>query len=216
MTQQELLAQFQTYLDTVYAATEAPSEPDQFSLLTELTALKTEVKQQSRQTREALEQFKAVFSTLDHAQQSLQRELQRRQNQEEMQRREILRPLLYQLLDLYDRMEAAVRTPVSTRRGMVQRLFPQALRWMEAMRQGQSMSLERLTGILAGYRVLLLETVGRPLDPHAMQVIETECRSGIADGIVLSELRKGFSWEGELLRAAEVKVNKLNEEVINE
>jgi molecular chaperone GrpE len=41
-----------------------------------------------------------------------------------------------------------------------------------------------------------------------MRVIEVESRPDLAAGFVTGELRKGFVWNDELLRPAEVKVNK--------
>ncbi|MDQ2694932.1 MAG: nucleotide exchange factor GrpE, partial [Pseudomonadota bacterium] len=72
----------------------------------------------------------------------------------------------------------------------------------------QAMTLRRLDRILADYRVQPLEVLDRPLDPHAMRVVEVESRADRAQGVVTAELRKGFFWEDDLLRPAEVKVNK--------
>jgi len=41
-----------------------------------------------------------------------------------------------------------------------------------------------------------------------MRAAEIEQRSDIGNGIVTEELRKGYLWQGELLRLAEVKVNR--------
>ena len=43
---------------------------------------------------------------------------------------------------------------------------------------------------------------------HTMRAAELDHRSDLANGIVTEELRKGYLWQGELLRLAEVKVNR--------
>ena len=47
------------------------------------------------------------------------------------------------------------------------------------------------------------------LDPHTMNAVEIDRDPKIDNGIVLEELRKGFLFEDQVLRIAEVKVNKL-------
>jgi molecular chaperone GrpE len=41
-----------------------------------------------------------------------------------------------------------------------------------------------------------------------MRAVEVESDHQLRNGIVTEELRKGFMWDKELLRIAEVKVNK--------
>ena len=78
-----------------------------------------------------------------------------------------------------------------------------------AMAQGQEISLRRLDQLLNSYQVIALETCGKPLDPHTMRAAAIAQRTDLANGIVVEELRKGYRWKDELLRLAEVRVNKL-------
>ncbi len=70
------------------------------------------------------------------------------------------------------------------------------------------MSLRRLDRTLSDYRVRPIEVLDQALDPHTMRVVEVESRTDRASGMVTGELRKGFIWDGEPLRPADVKVNK--------
>jgi molecular chaperone GrpE len=79
---------------------------------------------------------------------------------------------------------------------------------IESLRTGQHITLRRLNQILSEYHLRPLEALDKPLDPHTMKVVEVESRADVAQGIVLDELRKGFFWDEELLRPAEVKVAK--------
>lgn len=206
---EKLLAQFSDYLDQD-AEIQLPPDPaesvDQFSLFAELSALKTQSKQQSREVRGAVEEFKAVFQTLQTSHDLLAKELERRKEQEQQQRQAILRPLLEQLLDLYDRLLAGSQ---STAR-LPSRWFGRQRRRQQALHDGQAMTLARLRDILATCHVTPMQCVGRVLDPHSMHAVEIEHRPNATDGIVVAECRTGFVWEGAVLRPAQVKVNKLS------
>lgn len=203
---EDLIAQFRTYLEGVEDEPAAP--PDDFSLFAELSGLKNEVKLEARQVREAIDQFKSVFGTLQADNEALTRELESRRTAEKTLRREALRPLLLQLLDLRDRLEAGLELSAPPKRSWRARWFRQPDELLDSMREGQRMSLRRLDRILGDYRVRPLEALENPLDPHTMRVVEVESRPDRDQGIVTGELRKGFFWDDELLRPAEVKVNK--------
>ncbi|ADE15601.1 GrpE protein [Nitrosococcus halophilus Nc 4] len=203
---EELIAQFRAYLEQ--AGDEPALEEEAFSLLAELSGLRTEVKRESRQVKEALEQFKSVFATLQAGNESLSRELESRRAAEKTLWRQTLRPLLLELLDLRDRLEAGLELEIPSRRPLLPGLCRRQNQLLESLREGQGMTLRRLDRILGDYRVRALEVLDKPLDPHTMRVLEVEFRPDQAQGIVTGELRKGFLWDEELLRPAEVKVNK--------
>ena len=79
---------------------------------------------------------------------------------------------------------------------------------LQAFTQGQDISLRRLEQLLNNQQVTALAVLGQPLDPHTMRAAEVEQRRDVGNGIVTEELRKGYLWQGELLRLAEVKVNR--------
>ena len=62
--------------------------------------------------------------------------------------------------------------------------------------------------LLNNQQVTALAVLSQPLDPHTMRAAEVEQRRDVGNGIVTEELRKGYLWQGELLRLAEVKVNR--------
>lgn len=213
VVKERLIAQFRAYLDET--SNEMPMVPDHeseasFSLFAELAGLKNEVKRESRQVKEALDQFKAVFETLKADNATLSQELEQRRGGEKDLRRKTLHPLLLQLLELHDRLEAAVKL-TSPRRTLLARFCRRQSRFIESLQEGQSMTLRRLQRLLADYGVRPMEVLDKPLDPHTMRVIEVESRPELAQGMVTAELRKGFFWDDELLRTAEVKVNKRDE-----
>lgn len=74
--------------------------------------------------------------------------------------------------------------------------------------EGQAITVRRLDQTLTRHDVRPLEVLHKPFDSQSMRLIEDDHYPNLADGIVTTELRKGFQWENEILRLAEVKVNK--------
>ncbi len=205
-TKQELVERFRNYLDEISEL--PPPEDDALSVFAELAGLKAEVKRESRQVKEVLEQFKSVFATLEADNRALVRELDQLRAAQHTLSRETLRPLLLELLDLRDRLEAALRSATVQPRNLLERVRYRHKRLLDALREGQTMSMRRLDRILEAYHVRPVEAVNQPLDPHIMKVVEGEFQPDRPSGGVTSELRKGFFWDDELLRPSDVKVNK--------
>src|SRR4051812_25935773 len=78
-----LLDQFRCYLDSIEEAPEqeevAGAEADLFTVFVELTALRNEVRTESRLVKDALDQFRGVFGTLQSSHATLEQELKRAQ-----------------------------------------------------------------------------------------------------------------------------------------
>jgi molecular chaperone GrpE len=217
-SRQELVERFRVYLDQVHPdapsvpeAEEQAPETDLYSLFTELVGLKNEVRIEARQVKAALEQFKTLFEALQSANASLSSELERCRSERRDAVYEGVRPLLLEILELRDRLEAGLRAARAHRPSLLSRWCRTETRLIAGTREGQEITLRRVDQLLAAHRVLPLEAVGRPLDPHTMRVAEVERRGDIANGVVTEELRKGYTMDGRLLRTAEVRVNRVGE-----
>jgi len=214
-TTEQLLDRFRAYLDEApepgpsdEAGADEERRTDLYSLFAELLALKNEVRLESRQVKTVLDEFKSVFETLHASQNQLTGELDRARAAVPEQRKAGLRPVLLELLELRDRLEAGLHALQNHRPSLLGRLGGRELALIRAVTQGQDISLRRLEQILNAQQVVALAALGQPLDPHTMRAAEVEHRPKIANGIVTEELRKGYLWQGELLRLAEVKVNR--------
>ena len=210
-----LLEQFRTYLEQTEANTdevvEAAHQIDLYSLFVELTALKNEVKLESRQVKTAVGEFKNVFDLLQNSHDELNVELERNRAAQSEQVKATLRPLLLELLELYDRLEAGLHTLQRHSNSTAQQSQREKT-LIAAVHEAQQMSLRRLQQLLHGQQVsVLADPVGKPLDPHTMNAVDVGYQADKANGIVIEQLRQGFNWHDELLRSAEVKVNKLPE-----
>ncbi len=212
---QQLLAKFSDYLDTTPTNTSNIEKPeiDLYRLFTELAALKAEVKIESRQVKTAIEEFQGLIALLQNSNEQLNNELEERRQQQDADKEKIERPFLLNLLDLRDRIEAGVEQAKSYQPGWLAFLDESASAHIQSQQQGMDISLRRIDGLLERYKVKPVDAVGKQLDPHTMQVSAIEQRAGFGDGVVLIEPRKGYLREGQLLRVAEVIVNKIDREM---
>jgi molecular chaperone GrpE len=187
---------------------EAPA-PDLFSFHAELAAVKNEVKLQSRQFKTALEEFRGLFDNLHDSNARLHEEQERRFEQSRAADRAAARDMLLELLDLRDRLHAGQQ--------QAERFQP---RWyarnrrevglIASLAEGMAMNLRRLDETLARRGVRPIPTEGRTFDPHRMRAAEVTRDPEYRNGEVMDELRPGWLLHDELLRLAEVVVNRVD------
>lgn len=213
---EQLIGQFRDYLDTAELDDAARQEPsgtiDLLTLFTELAALKNEVRLESRQVKQALDHSGELIDGLRESNRQFSQELSRQRQQEDELRLTAERPLLLELVELRDRIEAARQSLLSYRPGLLERLSDKRAHWVRGVGEGLEITQRRLDGLLARYQVSPIEACGKRLDPHSMRVCGTEQRAGRDEAIVLSEMRKGYRRADQVLRLAEVVVNKKGSE----
>jgi len=209
---QALIDRFRGYLDMAQDGEEPPDDPgetaDLFSVLVEVAALRSEVRTESRLVKEALEQFRGVFDTLQASQATLQRELDRARTEMRDQAQSALRPLLLDVIDLRDRLVAALTLSASARPRWRDRLWRRGRSGVAAWQEGLRMTLRRLDQVLLDRRVVATQLAGLPFDPRLARAIGTAADSSVAEGTVIKEVRAGFLWDDQVLRTAEVIVSK--------
>jgi molecular chaperone GrpE len=118
-----LLDRLSSYLDGLDAAdaetaglaptaAETPSADEEardlFSVFVELAAVRNEARAQARIVKEAFDQFRAVFETLQSSNAALDRELKEAHARAREQSRSVLRPLLIDIIDVRDRLSAGL------------------------------------------------------------------------------------------------------------
>lgn len=79
-------------------------------------------------------------------------------------------------------------------------------RLLVGLTDGYLMSLRRVERALVHVGVEPVPSEGRPFDPELMEVIEVVGADGQPVGTVMEEVRRGYRWNGALLRYAQVKV----------
>jgi len=212
---ERLLDQLRQYLDG-FEALPAPApdpgsaEADLFTVFVELAAVRNEVRTESRLVKEALDQFRTVFGTLQSSHATLEQELKRVQAEARERAQALLRSLLLDLLDLRDRLDAALQAPAAAPSRWLDRWRkPRAA--PEHWREGIGLTVRRLDRMLAERRVSRIELVGQRFDPRLARAVGTRQDANVAPGVVVDEVRAGYLWDDELLRAAEVIVSKAGE-----
>ncbi len=209
----ELLEDFQTYLEqNDLDPFTAQGQPDLHSLLSEMTGLKTEVKAEARQFKNTLESLSSALTTVQEDNKTLAAELVAYGQRLEQQQEKLMRTMLLQMVDMYDRLNTGVEVlqnyqPV---KGLFKKSRPKDVHFIGRFKEGQVMSLKRFEQLLAEYQVQAIDCVGKHFDPVTMSAIETTQDVTHENGMVLQELRKGFLFKAQVLRLADVKVNKIN------
>jgi molecular chaperone GrpE len=188
---------------------------DLYSVLVEVAGLRNEARAQARHIKDALDQFRSVFETLQSSNAALDRELKEARVGAGEQVRTLLRPVLLDMLDVRDRLAAglAASTPESKAPWWAfwRRKTTAADPWREGAnpwREGMEMTLRRLDRALTERRVTPVTTIGRPFAASVARAVATRDDPSVADGCVIAETRAGFEWNGEVLRTAEVIVSK--------
>ena len=212
---ERLLDQLRQYLDgfealPVPAPDPGSAEADLFTVFVELAAVRNEVRTESRLVKEALDQFRTVFGTLQSSHATLEQELKRVQAEARERAQALLRSLLLDLLDLRDRLDAALQAPAAAPSRWLDRWRkPRAA--PEHWREGIGITVRRLDRMLAERRVSRIELVGQRFDPRLARAVGTRQDANVAPGVVVDAVRAGYLWDDELLRAAEVIVSKAGE-----
>ncbi len=207
-----LLDEFQSYLEhTDLDQIQSDMPPDLNTLLGEMAGLKTEVKAQSRHFKSTLDTLSAGLAVVQADNKTLTDELAAHGMYLQQQRKETLHAVLLELVDVYDRLTIGSIMlqnyhPVASLFGHSKK---QDIDFIESFKEGQTMTLRRFEQLLQRQRVYPIECLGKLLDPHIMSAVEIGHDSKLDNGVVLEELRKGFLFDDQLLRLAEVKVNKL-------
>ncbi|CAA9889273.1 Protein GrpE [Candidatus Methylobacter favarea] len=207
-----LLEEFQSYLEqTDLAHALSAEQPDLTTLLSEMAGLKSEVKAESRHFKTTLDTLSNALTTLQADHKVLADGLAIHSERLQKMRSETLRTVLLDIVDIYDRLTAGFGVlqnyqPVSS---LFSHSRKQDVRFIKAFKKGQSITLTRFEQLLQRHNVHAIDCVGKLLDPLTMSAVEISQDPTLANGIVIEELRKGFLFEENVLRLAEVKVNKL-------
>lgn len=207
-----LLEEFQTYLEqTDLTQGLSAGQPDLSTLLGEMAGLKSEVKAESRHFKTTLDTLGNALAALQTDNNALAGELATHGERLQQTRSETLRTVLLEMVDIYDRLTVGFGVlenyhPVSS---LFSHSKKEDIRFIESFKEGQSMTLKRFEQLLQRHQVYEIDCVGKLLDPRTMSAVEISHDPKLDNGIVIEELRKGFLFENNVLRLAEVKVNKL-------
>jgi molecular chaperone GrpE len=179
--------------EEILANAAEPAGGDLYAVQAALTALAQEVKLQGRSFKQLAEAVAPAMEPL--AQQA---------------RREARREVLDVLLDLRDRLargeEAAAKAGAPPRRWWQRPVDPRDTAIVAALREGYRMTSTRLDEVLERFGVREIECAGLPFETRRMEATGIEETDQADEGTVVAVLRRGYEWNGELYRPAQVRV----------
>ena len=217
LLKESLVEQFRAHLDTLDDDTElemmadadacdadVDTGTDLHSLYIEMAALRSEVRTEFRLVKDTLDLVRGVVERA---------ETERARVAELEHEAALLKPLLIDLIEVRDRLAAGVTGPSPAAaaapwyrrccwrgRHDRRRLEGRAADDVEPVRPGAARARRRPDG-----------SRRQTVRPKLARAVGTVADAGLENGIVVQEVRSGFLWEGELLRAADVVVNKTSQ-----
>ncbi len=184
----------------------SPEACDLYTLLSEFSALRQEIRLQNREQNNAARVQKDLIG--DHREiadlfKSRTRELGKLEEKiRGTSEKNTARPFL-DMGDALARGLAAARETAAT-----STLFRKPPESISGVVEGYEMALRRFHRALSQVGIRRLETVGLPYDPSTMRAVEAREVPETEKGIVLEERLGGFVREGEVIRTAEVVVSR--------
>lgn len=76
--------------------------------------------------------------------------------------------------------------------------------------KGLEMVFNNMKELMTKYEVKPIDSVGKPFDPNAQEVLLQQETTEFPDGVVMEEFEKGYTLGGRVVRTAKVKVAKNN------
>ncbi len=211
----QALDDFRQWLDAAGDALPEHGEPDAADcdlrdLFAEFAALRQEIRLQNREQARAGRDLAAAAERYDTAARREERCDETLAAFEQRVSRTAEDRCLLETLEVRDALvrgrDAAVRLRDRPR------LFGRPPRGAAGVVQGYELAIGRFDRMLSRFDVRPVQTVGRPFDSRVMHAVEARRVDRMGDGVVVEELRSGFVRRDDVLRLADVAVNRRHEE----
>ena len=207
-------------------AEQEPPSCDLHDLFAELAALRQEVRLQNREQSRAGRELANAAARYD----AIDRTTRRRDEELAALERRVARAAedrcLLSVLDLRDALvrgrqaarklrkagKQASKTAgkqAGRKRALRRKPFRRLLPAIAGVVDGYELALRRCDRALAGYGVRAVPALGGRFDARTMHAVETRRVADREDGAVVDEFVSGFVRDGEVLRLAEVAVNRV-------
>ena len=185
---------------------EPPEECDLHALFGELAALRQEVRLQNREQSRA---SRALVSAADGYEAARLAGERRDEDLADLERRVARASEDRVLRSILEVRDALVRGRAAARElGDRPRLAWLYSRRLAGVAEGYEQALRRFDRVLAEFGVRIVPALGEPFDSRTMHAVAARRGEPAKDGMVVEELRSGFTREGEVLRLADVAVSR--------
>jgi molecular chaperone GrpE (heat shock protein) len=184
---------------------------DLYTLLSEFSALRQEIKIQNREQSKAI---KTLSQTLDEYERTSHLFKKRTEDiallEERIRTSSIEASEKRTVMPFLDMRDALVRGYQSCKKiSDNSSLIRPAPKGIESIIEGYEMAIRRFDRALASVDIKPLKCIGKPFDPKTMRAVSTKTVNEYAEGIIVEEMLTGFVRKQEIIRLAEVTVNKL-------
>ena len=179
---------------------------DLYTLLMEFTALRQEIKFQNREQNNTLRMQQSFIDSLKETLKLLKDRTSKLETLEERIRLASEKKAVLPFLDIRDgliRGLKAAKAAAATRR-----LFVRPPQGIEGIVEGYEMALRRFDRALTCVGITPLTALDQPFDPATMRAVGQGNDPRKKAGIVIEEQVGGFVRQDEVIRTAEVIVNK--------
>ena len=184
-----------------------PDTCDLYTLLSEFTALKQEIKMQNREqhrTLKAMTEIKAMTDAYQEVMGHFNEKTKEISALEQNIRKETEKRTVAYFLDIRDSL---VRGRAACLKAVSQKgFFRRIPKNMENIHEGYDMSIRKFDASLALMDIHPMETAGVVFDPMTMKALESRVIEGMERGTVVETISGGFRRGDEILRYAQVIV----------
>ena len=183
-----------------------PPELDLRTLFAELAALRQEVRLQNREQSKAGRELAQAAARYDGTAELMKRHESDLAAFEKHTVREAENRCLRSVLEVRDALARGLEaaTELRARSG----LFRRPPRGIRGVVEGYEIALRRFDRVLSRFGVRRLQTSDRPFDARTMHAAEARRVERVGNGIVVEELLGGYTRDGDVLRLADVVVNR--------
>jgi molecular chaperone GrpE (heat shock protein) len=207
----QALQDFKAWLEDLpddAAAGDGASEPecDWHTLFAEFTSLRQEIRLQNREQARVVRDLEKMADVGQASLDLFRRHTGELSGLEERSHQAAQRQCILPFLDVRDSLVRG--RDAATQAAGSRRLFWRPPPGIEGVIQGYEMAIQRFDRALAVAGVQVISTVGRGFDAQLMRAVETRQVAGVADGVVMEEFLSGFVRGDEVLRPADVVVNR--------
>ena len=214
---QRALDDFRQWLDAAVEQPPGDGEPeaadhDLRDLFAEFAALRQEIRLQNREQARAGRELAAAAERFDVTAGQVERGDETLAAFERRIARTAEDRCLLETLEVRDALVRGRRAAVRLRDRP--RLFGRPPRGVAGVVEGYELAIGRVDRMLSRLDVRRVETVGRRFDGRVMQAVEARRVERVGDGLVVEELRSGFVRHDDVLRPADVAVNRRDQESV--
>ncbi|MFO8085911.1 MAG: nucleotide exchange factor GrpE [Desulfobacterales bacterium] len=179
---------------------------DLFTLLSEFSALRQEIRVQNRQQAKSLSNIEDAAIVFQDAAQLFKSKSQQLDMFHENIRLACEKQSAVNFFDVRDalvRGKSAIEKIVENKS-----LFRPLPKGMDGVMEGYEMAIRRMDKALAALNIQPVKTVGEPFDPKTMKAIGKKAGSELGSGIVIEEVSGGFIRNDEIIKTAHVIVTQ--------